>query len=185
MRSSVLPLPLLILLSVFAEACAGIHPLLSDGDAPPGSLRLGVVVRLVLREEVLSNPDALADLRSGGIGDKDLRDGSLVQIALHCCNGPNVTTYGYAYAPPAIQLQQGDVVEIRVGRESEAAGLERLNQVIRVRELAGTEPSQCLWLPLGKGLWMRAIYCGWMPAEGWTGVKNYLGQTVVWIKPAP
>ncbi|HXX49512.1 MAG TPA: hypothetical protein VEN47_14880 [Myxococcota bacterium] len=177
------PLPFLILLSVCAAACATL--LQSDTDAPAGSLRLAVVASVNSREEVLSRPEVMADLKSAGIRDQDLRDGSLILTALHCCNGPDVDTYRYAYVPPGIQLRQGDLVEIRVARDPSGAGLDRINVVTQLREPAGTEPSSCAWLPLQAGLWRRAIYCDWMPAEGWTGVRNWLGQTEVWIKAAP
>jgi hypothetical protein len=180
-------IPFLILLSLCAGACAGSAPdLLSDYEAPPGSLRLAAVAHVGLRQEILAgSPDALADLKSAGLQDQDLRDGSVIVAQIHCCHGPNELSYGFAYVPPGIELEKGDVVEIRVGRGPKAAGLDQLNVVTQVRERADAKPYHCMWWPPGETLWMRAIYCDWMSAEGWTGVKNYLGQTVVWTKPAP
>jgi hypothetical protein len=174
--------PWLALLSVFAAGCATLPDIQTDYDAPPRSLRIAGVNYVGSRGEVVAQPDYVKLLGSAGIQEADIRDGSLIRTATHCCNGPDSLTYGIAFVPAGIELQYGDVVEIRTARDPEAPGLERLNVVTRIRQAHDARPSHCSWMPDHEGLWLRTIYCDWMPAEGWKGIKNLYGQTTVWVK---
>jgi hypothetical protein len=175
--------PWLALLGAFAAGCATVPVIQTDYDAPPGSLRMATVSAVASRSEVLTTTDPYVELlASAGIPEGDIRDGSLVKIAIHCCNGPVLLTYGVAFAPAGIELHEGDVVEVRIARDPQAPGLDRLNVVTRIRQAHDDPHSRCAWLPEHEGLWLRAIYCDWMPGEGWKGIKNMYGQTTVWVK---
>ena len=175
--------PWLALLSVFAAGCATVPLIQTDWDAAPGSLRIAFVSSVASRSDVLASPDPYVKLfESAGIQEGDIRDGSLVVTQIHCCNGPDRLTYGVAFVPAGIELQYGDIVEIRTARDPQAAGLDRLNVVTRIRQAHDAQTSHCSWMPEREGLWLRTIYCAWMPAEGWKGINDMYGQTTVWVK---
>ena len=174
----------LTLLGVFAAGCAGVPSIQYPYDAPPGSLRLGVVSWVAPRSAVLERRDLMEPLGSAGIPEQDIQDGSVIQMMIHCCDGPTTGSYSFAFAPPGVRPQVGDIVEVRMVHDREADGPARLNVVTRIREPYDTHPSHCAWMPDEKGLWLRAVYCDWMPAEGWTGIRNMYGQTIAWVKAA-
>src|SRR5262245_56588725 len=171
-------------LAVIGVGCAGVHPIQSDVDADPGSLRVALVEMVATRAEVIQHPEFHQMLLAAGISNEQLSDGSVIQTRVHCCDGPDVITFGGAYVPPGIQVARGDVVEIRVATDPEADGTKRLNVVTQVRQPAEAKPSHCSWVPAEPGLWRRTLYCDWMPVEGWTEIRSY-GLPILWTKPAP
>ena len=170
---------------LLGAACAGSgkQRIQADTFAPPGTLRMALVVVGATREEVVALPELHQLLLSAGVKDEEIVAGSVVQLALHCCDGPDTLTYGVAYAPPSVPVQRGDIVEIRVASAVNAQGLDRLNVVTRVREVHDTTPSHCTWVPQEEGLWRRTLHCDWMEAEGWTEIRSW-GLPVVYTKRA-
>ena len=170
------------LVGLLATACAGIPAIYADTDAPPGARRVALVVQRATRSEILQEEDMHQALLASGLRDEDIADDRVIAVAVHCCDGPDALTYGIAYAPPALELAQGDIVEILVGTGPDGEGLARLNVVTRVREPHGADPSRCNWIPNEPGLWRRTIYCDWMPSEGWVEVRSW-GLPILWMKP--
>ena len=169
-------------LSLLASACATVPMIQADVDAPPGALRVAKVSDIATRLEIVGNQEFYKLALSAGIADKDMVDGSVIQTQLHCCDGPDVTTYGAAWVPSGIRVHRGDIVEIRVALAPEAPGLERLNVVTQIRQPYDAQPSRCDWIPPEPGLWRRTIFCDWMPSEGWVEVRSW-GLPILWMKP--
>lgn len=171
-------------LALFGAGCAGVPFIESDvDDPPPGALRVGMVTDIGTRLELVQNQDFYKILLGAGIADKDIVDGSVIRTQLHCCDGPDVTTYGMAWVPSGIQVKRGDIVEIQVASDPEAASLKRFNVVTQIRQPADAKPSRCNWIPPQNGLWRRTIFCDWMPSEGWVEVRSW-GNPYLWMKPA-
>ena len=109
----------LIGVPVLLTACATTSRLHSAG-VPAGSLRLGQVVLLATRQEILTLQelqDSRRDLLASGIQDADLRDWSLALARVYCCGGHSEAGDAIKlYVPRGLDVQLGDVVEVRSGR---------------------------------------------------------------------
>jgi len=175
---------LVSVLALLGTACAGVSPIYADNDAPAGALRVALAVHGLPRAEVLQYEGLQEALLASGVKDDEIDEHRVIGVAVHCCDGPDTITFGVAWAPPDIAVENGDVVEIRVGRGPEAEGLARLNVVTRIRQRHDADPSRCDWIPKQPGLWRRTIYCDWMPSEGWVEVRSW-GLPILWMKPAP
>ena len=155
-------------------------------NVPDGSLRAGEVVLVLTREqikEVVFGGFAYEALTAAGVPDKKIGDGSVVLTRVFCCGGPNEKdTALMAFVPEEQRAEVGDIIEIWSGRmvkKGEPLGA-MPNTMIQVREKANASTKRCRWMPDRPGLWMRVIYCEWMPAEGWS---QQGGLYPVWIKP--
>jgi hypothetical protein len=173
----------ILVLALFGAGCASVPFISEDVDAPPGALRVASVANIATRLELVQNQDFYKILLAAGIEDKDIVDGSVIRTQVHCCDGPDVTTYGMAWVPAGLELQRGDIVEIRVALDPEEVGLKRFNVVTQVRQPRDAKPSRCDWIPPQPGLWRRTIFCDWMPSEGWVEVRSW-GLPYLWMKPA-
>ena len=142
-----------------------------------------MVADVATRLELVQIQDFYQLALSAGIQDKDIVDGSAIKIQVHCCDGPDVITYGFAWVPAGIQVQRGDIVEVRVALDPDAPGLDRLNVVTQIRQGHDAKPSRCDWIPPQPGLWRRTIFCDWMRSEGWVEVRSW-GKPILWMKPA-
>ncbi len=146
------------------------------------SLRLVQVVQLASREEILSLGSHLEHLLASGLKDSDLVDRSLAMGIVNCCNQKTSEgTSAWFYVPPDVALQEGDIVVIRMGRKGDRNEPGAVNTAIEVREKADAPDSRCIWDPPDPNLWMRVLFCDWMPSEGWT-LKKGLYKT--WLKRA-
>jgi hypothetical protein len=148
-----------------------------------GALVLTQIVELATRAEILKLGDNTLHLLASGLKDTDWKDGSLAVGRINCCH--QSTEEGSAlwfYVPPDMSLEIGDIVEIRMGRESTKSDPGAVNTAVRVREKKNAPDSQCSWDPPNNLMWARILYCTWMPAEGWT-LKNGMHKT--WLKRAP
>jgi hypothetical protein len=85
------------------------------------------------------------------------------------------------YVPPDVTVELGDIVEVRMGRESTKTDPGAVNVAVRVREKQGAPDSQCSWDPPNNTMWRRLLYCKWMPAEGWTKNNGFYNT---WLKRA-
>jgi hypothetical protein len=155
---------------------------------PSGTLLLAQVMGIATREDVKNNEGLYRALVASGVPDSDIHDGILTIGRVECCGGPNERSSAMLlYVPndmsPAPQLL--DIVEVRVGREASGADPGVLNTVTRVRQKAAEQHGSCRWEPPEKYLWMRYLYCDWMPAEGWTKTQ-FAGRWIRWVKvPTP
>jgi hypothetical protein len=168
---------------VLLTACATTSRLHTAG-VPPGSLRLGQVVLLATRQEILTLPelqDSRRALRASGIEEADLRDGSLALARVYCCGGYSEGgTAIKLYVPRGLDVQLGDVVEVRSGRAPSQGDPGAANVAVQTRQRGTT--GLCRWEPPDPRLRLRFLYCSWMPAEGWIEHKEAFGE--MWMKPA-
>lgn len=155
---------------------------------PDGSLRVGEVVYIGTREEILKNPLIYNTLtKAADVPDEKIRDGALVTIRYFCCGGPGEFARAglWVYVPEGKQAEVGDVIEIWSGRmmvESHAGVPSAPNTMTRRVMQANSPNRSCRWLPDNPSLWLRVIYCDWMPEENWILQDSSLGHNV-WIKP--
>jgi len=163
-----------------AVSSAGTSRLYPPTKDETGVLRLAQVGQTATREEILKLGVNLQYLLASGLKDSDLKDGSLAVGRIYCCHeSTEEGTAMWFYVPPDMSVNPGDIVVIRMGRESTKKDLGAVNTAIVVREKKDAPDSQCSWNPPNNTLWTRVLYCNWMPAEGWT-LKNGLHKT--WLK---
>lgn len=156
-----------------------VHPSIKEDT---GALRLAEVVHPpATRKQIVSLGLHYENLLAAGIKDSDLRDGSLVEGRMYCCGGEIETSSAlWFYVPEGLQVEIGDIVEVRMGRQPGKNGPGEVNTAMRVRQKGITNGS-CQWVPDKPGLWMRVLYCDWMEQEGWIERK---GLYNTWLKPA-
>jgi hypothetical protein len=145
-----------------------------------GALRVAQVMMIATREEILSLGSHLEVLLASGLKDSDLTDGSLAAGRVNCCHERSEESSSiWFYVPPDIKVQDGDLVVVRMGRKASKRDPGEINVALEIRETADVAESRCIWDPPNERLWMRIIYCDWMPAEGWT-LESGLWKT--WLK---
>jgi hypothetical protein len=188
-RASCCQLRKLQLMMLFMMIClgcavsnAGTSRLYPPTKDETGVLRVAQVVQTATREEILRLGVHLQHLLASGLKDSDFKDGSLAIGRIYCCHeSTEEGTAMWFYVPPDMPVNSGDIVVIRMGRESTKSDPGAVNTVIEVREKKDAPDSKCSWDPPNDTLWTRVLYCTWMPAEGWT-LKNGLHKT--WLKRA-
>jgi hypothetical protein len=151
---------------------------------PAGSLRLGQIMTVGTRKDVVESPDLYKILISEGIPDADIGDGSVAVARIYCCGGltqassSEVTNARGLYVPKPLHVEPGDIVETRVGRPPANGDHGLLNTVTRI--VGKHADDTCWWDPRDERLWLRVLYCKWMPEQGW--VKQG-GLNPAWYKP--
>lgn len=169
-------------LSALSSCATGsrLHPSpVTPEDA--GALRLVQVVAIATRQEIFELGEHYRHLLAGGVADSDLVDGSVIQGRIYCCGGPNESvTAPWVFVPRTLQVGEGDIVEIRMGRSPSGSDPGRVNTAARVLQKA-SETGPCRWIPENPKLWMRYLYCPWMEQEGW---QKRGGLHPAWWKPA-
>ena len=147
-----------------------------------GALRLAQVMQTATREEILKLTTQREHLLASGLQDSDFKDGSLAMGRVYCCHpSTEEGTAMWFYVPPDKPVNPGDIVEIRMGRESTKKDPGKVNVLVEIRQKKDAPESRCSWDPPKEFLWRRVLYCDWMPAEGWTLKK---GAHNTWLKPA-
>jgi hypothetical protein len=147
-----------------------------------GTLRLAQVMQTARREEILKLTTQRQHLLDSGLKDSDFQDGSLAMGRVYCCHpSTDEGTAIWFYVPSDAPVQPGDIVVIRMGRESTKKDPGTVNKLLEVRQKKDAPGSRCSWDPPNDKLWRRLLYCDWMPAEGWTLTK---GAHNTWLKPA-
>ena len=132
-----------------------------------GVSRLGEVMGVATKQEVLSLGVHYQNLLASGIREADLRDGSMVEARVYCCGGDiEQSSAPWVYVPPGVKVAVGDIIEIKMGQSPGNQNTGRVNTVIRVRQ-SGMSSGECRWVPDNPALWMRVLYCDWMKEEGW------------------
>ncbi len=180
-----LRLAVLFLMTLLAcDVCsAGTSRLYPPTKSHTGALRLAQITHLATREEILKLGDHLQHLLDSGLKESDLQDGSVGVGAVYCCHpSTEEGTAIWFYVPSNIPVQMGDIVLIRMGRKGDKKDPGQVNTLVEVREKKDAPDSRCSWEPKNDRMWMRVLYCNWMPAEGWT-LDN--GLYKAWLKRAP
>lgn len=173
---------LLMALLTCDVASAGTSRLYPPTKSHTGALRLAKITHIGTREEILKLGDHLQHLLDSGLKDSDLQDGSVDVGIVYCCHQSTEDgTAMWFYVPPNIPVQLGDIAVIRMGRKGDKKDPGQVNTLVEVREKKDAPDSQCSWEPKDNSMWMRVLYCKWMPAEGWTR-DNGLYKT--WLKRA-
>ena len=165
--------------AVSSAATSKLYPPKKDET---GALRLAQVMQTATREEILKLTEQRQHLLDSGLQDSDFQDGSLAMGRVYCCHpSTDEGTAMWFYVPPDAPVHVGDIVVVRMGRESTKKDPGTVNRLIEVREKKDAPNSRCSWDPPKDFLWRRVLYCDWMPAEGWT-LKT--GAYKTWLKRA-
>jgi len=145
---------------------------------------VGQVMVVGTREEILNAGTHYRFLLSTGIPDSEITDGSLVAVALYCCNPKIAENLSiWAYVPARLRVEREDLVEVRMGRAPDKNGDRGVvNAVWSLRQKsADAAGGSCRWTPDDPGLWMRVVHCEGMEAQGW---QQRGSQRKLWFLPA-
>jgi len=159
---------------------------IQSNSVPPGSLRLAQVTASANRDEIVQLKELYEVIRASGVNDQDIVDGSVVLARIYCCGGLTENTSSenvnalMLYVPKELKVALGDIVEVRAGRPPERGDAGLLNVVTRLVQKYEASDRSCWWDPKDDRLWLRILYCEWMPKEGW--VKQG-GLSPAWFKP--
>lgn len=154
---------------------------------PADSLRLAQVMVLGKRAEIAQEKPLFDAILAAGIPDAEIVDGSVAMARIFCCGGltDNLSSEKVnsliLYIPRELTVARGDIVEVRVGRPPEKGDAGKIHLVTRVVQKYGGNEEGCWWDPKDNRLWLRVIYCDWMPNEGW--IKQG-GTNPAWYMPA-
>lgn len=153
-----------------------VYPPISDDI---GVLRLGEVVYLATRNEILTLGMHYQNLIASGISEDDIHDGSLVAARVYCCGG-NIeeSSAPLVYVPPGLHVEVGDIIEIKMGRAPSGQKTGSVNTATSIRQ-RGLSAGSCRWIPDNPSLWMRVLYCDWMKDDGWVERE---GLYNTWLK---
>lgn len=175
-----------LIITVSLTSCAGVAGGVSKVHPPTrdhtGAVRLAEVMQLKTRQEIVSLGPHYQHILASGIRDANLHDGSLAAGRVYCCGGPPETRNSiWFYVPNEVNVEVGNLVLVRMGRQPSKSDPGLVNTAVQVRH---NEISQgpCRWVPEKEGLWMRILYCDWMEEEGWIKTE---GIWETWLKPAP
>jgi len=154
---------------------------------PQDSLRLAQVMSIADREDIVQAKPIHDSIIASGIPDSEIVDGSVVVVRIYCCGGitkrasSEMVNALMLYVPKGIGVGVGDIVEARSGNPPTKANPGQLNIVTRVVQKSDENDGDCWWDPKNDKLWLRILYCDWMPNEGW--IKQD-GVHPAWFKPA-
>ncbi len=183
---SFIPILIIFLLSLLVSGCATILRIHSD-FIPAGSLRLAQVVAIGKRANLVTqSKETYEAMLASGIKDSEIVDGSVVMARIYCCGGitDNLSSERanaiMLFVPTGLNVSLGDIVEVRSGRAPANGDAGLLNTMTRIVEKYGNGDSHCWWDPKDDRLWLRVLYCDWMPNEGW--IKQD-GVNPAWYKP--
>ena len=166
-----------------AVSNAGTSKLYPPSKDEDGALRLAQVMQTATRNEILTLTTQREHLLASGLQDSEFKDGSLAMGRVYCCHSStDEGTAMWFYVPPDKPVSPGDIVEIRMGRESTKKDAGKVNVLVEIRQKKDAPESHCSWDPPKDFLWRRVLYCDWMPAEGWMLKK---GAHNTWLKRAP
>jgi hypothetical protein len=148
-----------------------------------GVLELAQVVAVATRSDILKADVHYQFMLSTGIPDSELGDSRMVIVRLYCCGGSiEEETSLWVFVPPAISVEPGDIVELRMGRVPAEGDPGVVNTVTAVRQRsADAIGGACRWEPDNPNLWMRVIYCEGMDRHGWLQ-RGFMRK--LWYKPA-
>ncbi len=148
---------------------------------PAASHRMGGVVAIARHDEIVAFPEQyLQVLTASGLKPTEMPDGSVAVAIVYCCGGPAEKSDSFFfYVPPGMSVQPGDIVEVKMGRPTNQSDPGTVNTLVGVRQKKDAS-GVCRWDPPDPALWMRILYCDWMPKEGWV---EQTGLYKTWYKP--
>ena len=146
-----------------------------------GALRMTEIMALATRGEIQSLGIHYDHIIASGIRDSDLRDGSLAVGRVYCCGPTDKGLAMWLHIPQGIEVEVGDIVEVRMGSKPRGGDTGRVNTATRVRVKKEAADKSCRWVPPDENLWRRTLYCDCMEAEGWIFRG---GMYKTWMKPA-
>ena len=166
---------LMLLMAMLAQSCAGTSRLYPN-EAPENALRLVEVLGVASKSDIQNNRYIYEPIQAAGIQEAFDRDGSIGAGRVYCCGGKMDEAFlHYFYIPPDIQIDNGDIVEIRCG-SLPRDGKSTVNTVTRIVQKKSDTQGDCRWEPQDK-TYGRVLYCDWMPEQGWVKYKG------TWVKP--
>jgi hypothetical protein len=170
-----------LLVLPFLHGCAG-HSRLYPNGAPENSLRLVEVLARATAADIQNNRYMREPLAAVGIQGPEARDRSVGAGRVYCCGGKLDEAYlHYFFIPADINVEVGDIVEIRCGSLPNA-GRSSVNTVVRVVQKKDDPVTSCRWEPRDK-TYGRILYCDWMPEQGCVKYTGTLFDET-WVKPA-
>jgi len=171
-------------LLLVVASCSTTSRIYSGHGVPEGYHQVTEVVYLASKEEIMRTPDAYNALRSAGVGDGGIRNGSIAFGRVFCCGGKGTAeteSLAVVYVPLGLSPAKGDIVEFIAGKDPEGKDPGILNTGISIRNKNGIASGECRYVPENPKLWMRVIHCDWMTKEGW---QKQGGLNPIWYKPA-
>jgi hypothetical protein len=126
-------------------SCASVsrlHPFFRENA---GVVRVAQVTALATRQYILEFRENYDHLIASGINDADLRDGSVARGRVYCCGGPNMDIW--FYIPRGLNIETGDIVEVKMGRQPEDQDRGAVNIVTQVRHKREDADKHCRWDP--------------------------------------
>lgn len=160
------------------------------GYVPENALRLAQVIQIIDRAVLLhdKSKETYEAIIASGIKDSDITDGSFVAARVYCCGGitielsSEVANSLVVFVPKSLNVSLGDIIEIKSGRSPEKGDAGQVNTMTRVvQKYKEIDYNKCWWDPKNDRLWLRVLYCDWMPGDGW--IKQ-TGTYPAWYKPA-
>ncbi len=100
------------MLLLFVASCAKTSRIHSGSGIPVGYHQVTEVVYLASKEEIMQTPEAYGVLRSAGIADEEIRNGSIVFGRVFCCGGEGTAeteSLAVVYSSPAC-LQKKEIL---------------------------------------------------------------------------
>src|SRR5215468_3451609 len=163
-------------------ACSTGNTRLHPYHVPAGSLRMAEVVG-VADQALIRSGWTYEVLVKSGVNPSQIQDGSVAGARVYCCGGPNEEgTAILFYVPSGMNVEVGDIVEVRMGRQPDNGDPGVVNTLAQIRQKHDAKDGPCRWVPPNPRLWVRELYCDWMPQEGWV---EKTGMWKAWYKPAP
>ncbi|NJC88578.1 MAG: hypothetical protein FIB02_08615 [Desulfuromonas sp.] len=175
----------IICLSMFLTGCSSILKIQAN-FIPPGSLRLAQAIAVADRSFIIKSTDLYDAILSSGITDAEITDESVIAARIYCCGGVTYESSSekvneiMIFVPSGTKIEYGDIVEFKAGWPPKNGENGQINILTRVVQKLEGNGEQCWWDPKDDRLWLRTLYCDWMPKEGW--VKQG-GLDPAWYRP--
>ena len=175
----------IIILALILSACSSMPSYIQTDIVPAESLRVAQILDIAKRQDIIKL-EAYKSIIATGTPDSEVVDGSLAAARVYCCGGisqefSSERVYKiFLFVPKGLKIEVGDFVEVKVARSPTKGDNGSLNTVTRLAYRYPEKPQSCWWDPKDDRLWLRTIYCEWMPKEGW--IKQE-GLYPSWFKP--
>ena len=117
------------------------------------------------RDDIVRIKPLYEAVKTTGISDADIVDGTVVAVRIFCCGGitkqssSEVSNSLFLYVPKDVEVGIGDIVEFLVGHVAEGGTPALINSVTRVVQKSGKDEGTCWWDPKNDRLWLRVLYC--------------------------
>ncbi|HJV64804.1 MAG TPA: hypothetical protein VJ550_03625 [Geomonas sp.] len=167
--------------TLLISACSSSLPIHTDFAVPDDSLRLAQMLELEKRDTVIKTKEVHEAILASGLAESSIVDDSVGVARIYCCGGVGEGSLTIiTYIPQGIDVQPGDIVELKIGHSPEKGRAGAMNTITRVVQRRGDKEGHCWWDPKDDRLWQRVLYCDWMQQEGW---KKQGGMSPAWYRP--